>query len=118
MNLSGKCQILKIYISEDTQYKGHQLYHALVLKMKEMGMAGVTVTRGIEGYGKGQRIRTMRILELSSNLPIIVEVVDRVENIAAAIPVIEEMVNEGLVLVSDVQVIKYGRDQLPTDHNS
>ena len=108
MNLNGKCKILKIYISEDSKYKNHNLYHALVLKLKELGMAGVTVTRGIEGYGQGQRLHTAKILELSASLPIIVEVVDTPEKIMKALPVIKEMVNEGLMVMADVEVIKYG----------
>lgn len=105
MNLNGNCKIMKIYISEDSMYKGHNLYHALVYKLKEMGMAGVTVTRGIEGYGKGRRLSTTRILELSSSLPIIVEVIDLPERINEAIPVVKDMVNEGLIMVTDVVVI-------------
>lgn len=112
MNFSGKCKILKIYISEDSKYKGHNLYHALVLKFKELGMAGVTVTRGIEGYGQERRLHTSRVLDLSLSLPIIVEVVDIPERIEKAIPVVEEMVNEGLVMVTDVNVIKYGREEM------
>lgn len=112
MKLSGKCKILKIYISEDSKYKGHNLYHALVLKLKEIGMAGVTVTRGIEGFGQEKRLHTARILDLSLSLPIIVEVVDIEERIDMAIPVVEEMVNEGLVMVTEVNVIKYGTEQL------
>ena len=110
MNITGKCQIMKIYISEDSLYKGHNLYHAIVLKLKEMGIAGVTVTRGIEGYGQGKRLNTARILELSSSLPIIIEAIDRPDRISKAIPVVEEMVNEGLVMVADVGVIKYGKE--------
>jgi len=110
MSLKGKCRLMKIYISEDSMYKGHSLSHALVLKMKEMGMAGVTVSRGIEGYGKGKRIATARIIDLSSSLPVIVEVIDSPERIESAIPVVEEMVNEGLVMVTDVDVIKYGKE--------
>lgn len=112
MNFSGKCKILKIYISEDSKYKGHNLYHALVLKFKELGMAGVTVTRGIEGYGQERRLHTSRVLDLSLSLPIIVEVVDIPERIEKAIPAVEEMVNEGLVMVTDVNVIKYGREEM------
>lgn len=108
MDIRGKCKILKIYISEDSKYKGHNLYHALVLKLKELGMAGVTVTRGIEGYGQEKRLHTARVLDLSLSLPIIVEVVDIPERIEKAIPVVEAMVNEGLVMVTDVNVIKYG----------
>jgi uncharacterized protein len=112
MKLSGKCKILKIYISEDSKYKGHNLYHALVFKLREIGMAGVTVTRGIEGFGQEKRLHTTRILDLSLSLPIIVEVIDIPERIEKAIPVIEEMVNEGLIMVTDVHVVKYGKEQL------
>lgn len=116
MKLDGKCKILKIYISEDSQYKGHNLYHALVLKLREMGMAGVTVTRGIEGYGQGKSLHTSHILDLSLSLPIIVEVVDIAERIEKAIPVVEKMVNEGLIMVTDVSVIKYGKEKLDTSN--
>ena len=110
MKINGQCKLMKIYISEDSMYKGHNLYHALVIKLKEIGLAGVTVTRGIEGYGIGKRLQTARILELSSSLPIIVEVVDLPERIESAMLVVEEMVKEGLVFVTDVNVIKYGKE--------
>lgn len=111
MNFSGKCKLLKIYLSEDSKYKGHNLYHALVLKLKEAGLAGVTVTRGIEGFGQEKRLHTTRILDVSLSLPIIVEVADIPERIEKAIPLVKEMVNEGLVMVTDVNVIKYGSEQ-------
>lgn len=110
MNLNGKCKILKIYISEDSKYNNHNLYHALVLKLKEIGMAGVTVTKGVEGYGQGKRLHTSRILELSASLPIIVEVIDKPDRIELAVPIVREMVNEGLIIVTDVDVIKYGKE--------
>jgi PII-like signaling protein len=110
MNIKGKCNILKIYISEDSMYKGHSLYHALVMRLKELGLAGVTVTRGIEGYGQQRRLSTARILELSSSLPVIVEAVDLPERIENALPAVKEMVNEGLVIVTEVDVIKYGKE--------
>ncbi|PKM96140.1 MAG: hypothetical protein CVU84_00015 [Firmicutes bacterium HGW-Firmicutes-1] len=112
MNLSDDCKILKIYISEDSRHKGHNLYHALVLKFKEMGIAGVTVTRGIEGYGQNGRLHSTRILDLSLSLPIIVEVIDIPERIEKAVSVAKEMVNEGLMMVTDVHVIKYGKEQM------
>lgn len=117
MKFSGKCKILKIYISEDSKYKGHNLYHALVLKLREIGMAGVTVTRGIEGFGQEKRLHTARILDLSLSLPIIVEVVDIPERIEKAIPVVKEMVNEGLIMVADVNVIKYGTEQTDAENS-
>lgn len=111
MKPGEKCQILKIYVSEDSKYKGHNLYSAVVFKLKEMGIAGTTVIRGIEGYGKGKAIHTTRILDLSSSLPIIIEAVDTAEQIEKAVPIIEEMVNEGLIMITDVNVIKYGKDK-------
>lgn len=109
MKSGDKCQILKIYVSEDSRLKGHNLYNAVIFKLKELGIAGATVTRGIEGYGEGKAIHTTRILELSSSLPIIIEAIDTVDQIQKAIPFIEEMVNEGMIMVTDVNVIKYGR---------
>jgi hypothetical protein len=110
METSGNYKMLKIYVNEDSRYKGHNLYHALVIKLKEIGMAGVTVTRGLEGYGKSKAIHDMKILDLSSSLPIILEVIDEAEKIEKAIPIVKEMVNEGLVITTDINVIKYGKE--------
>jgi len=73
-------------------------------------MAGATVTRGLEGYGKSKAIHDMKILDLSSSLPIIIEVIDEAEKIEKAIPIVKEMVNEGLVITTDINVIKYGAE--------
>lgn len=110
MKPGDHCQLLKIYIGEDTKYKGHNLYTAVVYKLKESGIAGVTVTRAIEGYGKGKAIHSERILDLSSSLPIIIEAIDTVDKIEGIIPAISEMVTEGLMLVTDVNVIRYGKE--------
>jgi PII-like signaling protein len=110
MQLGDNCKILKIYISEDSRFEGHNLYHALVIKLRKIGMAGVTVTRGLESYGKSRVIHDMKILSLSSSLPIIIEVIDEVEMIEKALPIVQEMVKEGLVITTDIHVIKYGRD--------
>lgn len=115
MKPGDKCKILKIYVSEDSKYKGHNLYHAVLFKLKEMGIAGVTITRGIEGYGQNKTLHSARILDLSASLPIIIEAVDTAEQINKAIPAVEEIVNEGLIMVSDVHVIKYGKDTGSTD---
>lgn len=108
MDFNSKCKILKIYLNEDSRYKGHNLYHAVVLKLKEIGLAGVTVTRGLEGYGKSKAIHTAKILDLSASLPIIIEAVDIPERLEKAIPIVKEMVNEGLIMLADVNVVKYG----------
>ena len=108
--MKGNCKLLKIYISEDSGYKGKSLYIAVVFKLKELGIAGATVTRCIEGYGKSKRINSARILDLSSSLPVIIEAIDSAEQIEKAVPEIEKMVNEGLIMVTDVEVIKYGKE--------
>jgi len=110
MELSRECKIIKIYISEDSKYKGHNLYHAIVHKMAEIGMAGVTVTRGIEGFGHEKRIHSTRIVDISLKLPIIVEIIDTPEKIEIALPIVSKMVNDGLVIVMDVDVVKYGKE--------
>jgi len=108
MNLIGECKIIKIYLCEDSKYEGHNLYHALVFKLREIGMAGVTVTRGIEGYGQGKRLHSEHFLDISLQLPVILEVIDTPEKIEMAIPIVKAMVNEGLIIVTDVNVVKYG----------
>lgn len=112
MSLSGKCKLLKIYVSEDSKYKSHNLAYTLLLKFKEIGMAGVTIYRGLEGYGKDKIVHTSKILELSASLPMIIEVVDTVENINKAIEVAKQMVNEGLIVTVDAEVIKDGKEVL------
>lgn len=106
------CKILKVYIREDEVYQGHSLYHALTKRLAEMGMAGVTVTRGIEGFGREKRISSSRILDLSFHLPIIIEIIDSPEKIAEAIPEIREMMEEGLLMTADVEVLKYGKEEI------
>ena len=109
MKPGDPCQLLKIYLSDDSRYKGHSLYRAVVYKLKEFGIAGATVVHAIEGYGKDKAIHAAHILDLSSSLPVIVEAVDTAEQIQKVLPVIAEMVNEGMVMVTDVNVIKYGK---------
>jgi PII-like signaling protein len=110
MKPGDQCQLLKIYVSEDSKYKGHSLYTAIVYRLKELGIAGATVTRAIEGYGKGKAIHTERILVLSASLPVIIEAIDTAGQIQKALPAISEMVNEGMIMVTDVNVVKYGKE--------
>lgn len=109
MELSGNVKLLKIYIGEGMQHRGKSLSDALVLKAKELGLAGATVTKGIEGYGFKNIITKARIFDLSTDLPVIVEIVDKQEKIEAALPVFQEMVQHGLIITADVDVIKYGK---------
>ncbi|HAR64384.1 MAG: DUF190 domain-containing protein [Candidatus Margulisiibacteriota bacterium] len=109
MDLSGKCKLLTIYINEDAKYDGHNLYHYLVLKLKEMGVAGVTVSRGLESYGKNKRLHTAKILDLSLSLPIIVEVIDTEEQIDRILPIVKSVVNGGLITLTSIEVVQYGK---------
>ena len=106
--ISGIAKRLRIYIGEKDRYKGHPLYHAIVEQAKKLDMAGATVFRGLEGYGANSRIHTAKIVDISSDLPLLVEIIDSEEYIAKILPFIDEMLQEGLVTMDEVAVIKYG----------
>ena len=106
MTQPEKYKLLKIYIGEMQRYGGKSLYHAIVLKLGELGVVGATVSRGVEGYGADKLIKKAGILDLSADLPMIIEAVDTAEKINAVTPVIAQMVERGLVYVVDVDVIK------------
>lgn len=105
----GKAKLLKIYVGEKERLAGKSLYQHLVYWLKEQGVSGVTVLRGIEGYGQDKVLRTFRVLELSSDLPMVLEVVDRADKIEAILPEVCKMVPKGLVLTSDIEVHLYGK---------
>ncbi|PKM87608.1 MAG: hypothetical protein CVU87_09300 [Firmicutes bacterium HGW-Firmicutes-12] len=107
VKISGQAKRIRIYIGEASKYHGKPLYHAIVLKTKELGMAGATVVRGIEGFGPSSRIKTARILDLSTDLPILVEIVDSAEFIDLLMPFLDEAVKEGMITVENVELIKY-----------
>jgi PII-like signaling protein len=105
----GKAKLLRIYVGEAERFKGKSLYQHLVYWLKEKGISGVTVLRGIEGYGQDKVLRTFRILELSSDLPMVLEAVDSADKIEAILPEVCELVPKGLVFTSDIEVHKYGK---------
>lgn len=105
--LTGAAKRLRIYIGESDRWQGKSLYQAIVLKAKELDLAGATVVRGIMGYGANSRIHTSRIVELSSDLPIMIEIIDSAAYIAKLLPLLDAMVTEGLVTLDDVEIIKY-----------
>lgn len=116
--------LLRIFIGENDRYEGRPLYEAIVRKVRQMGFAGATVLRGIEGFGKSSRLHTARLLRLSEDLPIVIEIVDEEAEIEQILDAIEPMVQDGLVTLEKVRVIKYsarGQDtvqerfQPPTD---
>jgi PII-like signaling protein len=107
MKLEGKAKMLRIYFGEDDQWQGKPLYQAIVERCRQLDVAGATVYRGIRGYGASTRIRRSHLLHFSPDAPILVQVIDTQEKIQQLLPALDEMVSEGLIAVSDVEVIKY-----------
>jgi len=99
--------LLRIFIGESDRWDGKPLYEAIVLKARELHMAGATVLRGPMGFGAHSRMHTAKILRLSEDLPIVIEIVDAKEKIDELLPHIDQMVEEGLVTLERVRVIKY-----------
>lgn len=112
MNLPPEGQLLRIFIGESDRYKGKPLYEWIVLKAKEKGLAGATVLRGLMGFGANSRIHTSKILRLSLDLPIVVEIVDTPENINMFLDDIKQVVKEGLITLEKAEVHIYrGKQQ-------
>jgi hypothetical protein len=105
--LEGRAKMLRVYVGEDDKWGGRPLYEAIVLKLRELDVAGATVYRGIMGYGAQQRVHKTGRLRLSSDLPMMIVSVDTEESIQRVLPTLDEMVDEGLVVLSNVEIIKY-----------
>ena len=106
----GKAKLLKVYVGEKERFKNKPLYQYLVHWFKDNGIGGVTVSRGIEGYGQDKILHSARLLELSADLPIVLEIVDTAEKIESILPQVCEMVPKGLVFTVDIEVHKYGKN--------
>ncbi|BDG62366.1 DUF190 domain-containing protein [Caldinitratiruptor microaerophilus] len=110
MKVETQGVLLRMFIGESDQYRGMPLYHAIVLKIRELGMSGATVLRGVEGFGAHSRIHTANILRLSQDLPIVIEVIDTEERIRRLVEYLDRMVPEGLLMtVEGVRIIRYAR---------
>ena len=107
MQLSETGQLLRVFIGESDVWHGEPLYRAIVLKARELGLAGATVLRGPMGFGANSRVHTTRLLELSTDLPILIEIVDTADKIQGLLPFLDESVAEGLITIEDVRVLKY-----------
>lgn len=107
MKLPQEGMLLRIFIGETDSYKGKALYEQIVLKARELNLAGATVTRGIMGFGADSRMHTAKLLRLSEDLPVVVEIVDTEENLNKLSPFLDEVVTEGLITLEKVRVIKY-----------
>lgn len=106
MKLSGRARMVRIHFGEDDRWHGKPLYEAIVEEARRQDLAGATVYRGIEGYGASSRIHRKQLLT-SSDLPVMVCIIDEDDKIARFLPVLEKMVDEGLIAISDVEVIRY-----------
>ena len=107
MKIPDEGCLLRVFIGESDRWHGRPLYEAIVLKARELHLAGATVLRGPMGFGAHSRMHTTKILRLSQDLPVVIEIVDAEEKIEALLPHIDEMVEEGLVTMEKVRVIKY-----------
>jgi PII-like signaling protein len=107
MTLTGTALRMTIFIGEADQVHHRPLYTEIVHRAHARGLAGATVLRGCEGYGASSRIHTTRILSLTEDLPVVILIVDTAEKIRAFVPEVEELVQEGLVILDEVEVIRY-----------
>ncbi len=107
MKLPEEGHLLRIFIGEGDRYDGKPLYEWLVLKAREAGLAGATVLRGIEGFGAHSRLHTAKILRLSEDLPVVIEIVDTRERIEAFMPLVDAAIVEGLATLEKVQIRLY-----------
>ncbi len=107
MRIDGPALLARIYIGESDRWDGRPLYQAIVETLRAEGVAGATVLRGIEGYGRAARVHTAQILRLSEDLPVLIEVVDREDRLRSVLPRIDAMVDGGLITLEHVEVIAY-----------
>lgn len=111
MKIPENGKLLRIFIGESDHYEGKPLHEAIMMRAREKGLAGCTVVKGFEGFGAASRIHTAKILRLSEDLPVIIEIVDSEEKIDAFVPLLDNMVKEGLVTVENVKVVLYRHDR-------
>lgn len=117
MKIPENGYLLRLFLGESDRWHGLPLYEAIVLKARELHLAGATVLRGPMGFGAKSRLHTAKILRLSEDLPIIIEIVDSKEKLDAFMPLLDEMLQDGLVTLEPIQIIKYragGQDLVAT----
>jgi PII-like signaling protein len=107
MKIEGQGLLVRMYIGESDHWHGKPLYQAIVELLRERGLAGATVLRGIEGFGAKAHLHTTRLLRLSEDLPVLIEVVDQEDRIRAILPALDSMVGDGLITLEKVEVIAY-----------
>jgi PII-like signaling protein len=115
MHLPKDAVALRVYVGESDRWEHRPLYEAIVVKARELHLAGATVFRGSMGFGASSRIHTAKILRLSMDLPIVIEIVDREEKVTAFLPVLEQMIGGGMVTLEKIKVIHYGAGISPAE---
>ncbi len=113
MKIEGEGQLLRIFVGESDRHGGKLLHEAIVRAAREAGLAGASVLRGLAGFGAHSRLHTAKILRLSQDLPVVIEIVDKEERIQAFLPVLDGMVDEGLITVEKVHIIAYRHGDKP-----
>ena len=113
MHLPQDATLLRVFIGESDRWKHKPLYEAIVMKAREMHLAGATVLRGSMSFGKSSRLHTAKILRLSYDLPLVIEIVDSEEKVREFLPVLDEMMSGGLVTLEKVKVIDYRAEVEP-----
>jgi PII-like signaling protein len=113
MTLPKEGKLLRIFVGEDDKHQGIALYEWIVRRAREQGLAGATVLRGLEGFGAHSRLHTVKILRLSTDLPIVIEIVDTEDRIEAFLPTIDDAIGEGLATLEKVEVRFYRSRQSP-----
>ncbi len=107
MNLPEEGMLLRIFIGESDKYKGKALYEQIVIKARELNLAGATVIRGIMGFGAHSRIHTAKLLALSEDMPVVVEIVDTEEKLNSLLPFLDEIMKDGIITLEKARVIRY-----------
>jgi len=107
MKITENDLLLRVFVSEKSKHKGKPVYESIVLKAKELNLAGATVLRGVLGFGASHHLHAAKLVGLSDNLPVVVEIVDTEENINRILPFIDETVDDGFVTMEKVKVIRY-----------
>jgi len=105
--LDGEQQLVRVFIGESDRWHGRPLVDALIERLRSEGFAGATALRGITGFGARSLLHTSHLLELSSDLPVVIEIVDSPDRVEKLVPILDEMVSEGLVTLEKVRVLKY-----------
>lgn len=109
MQIPKDAMLLRIFLGEADKFQGKPLYEAIVMKAREVHLAGATVLRGPMGFGHSSRVHTAKILRLSEDLPLLIEIVDAEDKIEAFLPMLDSMMGSGLVTMEKVKVLQYGK---------